>query len=51
MKKRILSLILALSMMISLFPVSALAQTPRRRDCGDGGGEWGDGRNCRNHYN
>lgn len=44
MKKRILSLVLALSMMISLFPVSALAQTP-------GGGEWGDGRNCRNHYN
>lgn len=28
MKKRILSLVLALSMMISLFPVSALAQTP-----------------------
>lgn len=28
MKKRILSLALALSMMISLFPVSALAQTP-----------------------
>lgn len=27
MKKRILSLVLALSMMISLFPVSALAQT------------------------
>lgn len=28
MKKRILSLVLVLSMMISLFPVSALAQTP-----------------------
>ena len=28
MKKRILGLVLALSMMISLFPVSALAQTP-----------------------
>ena len=28
MKKRILSLVLTLSMMISLFPVSALAQTP-----------------------
>lgn len=28
MKKRILSLVLALSMIISLFPVSALAQTP-----------------------
>ena len=28
MKKRILSLVLALSMMISLFPVSTLAQTP-----------------------
>ena len=28
MKKRILSLVLALSMMISLFPVSVLAQTP-----------------------
>ena len=28
MKKRMLSLVLALSMMISLFPVSALAQTP-----------------------
>lgn len=28
MKKRILSLVLALSMMISLFPVSALAQPP-----------------------
>ena len=28
MKKRILSLVLALGMMISLFPVSALAQTP-----------------------
>ena len=28
MKKRILSLVLALSMMISLFPVSALAQAP-----------------------
>ena len=28
MKKRILSLVLALSMMMSLFPVSALAQTP-----------------------
>lgn len=28
MKKRILSLVLALSVMISLFPVSALAQTP-----------------------
>ena len=28
MKKRILSLVLALSMVISLFPVSALAQTP-----------------------
>ncbi len=28
MKKRILSLVLALSMMISLFPVSAPAQTP-----------------------
>ena len=34
MKKRILSLVLALSMMISLFPVSALAQTP-----GGGGAE------------
>lgn len=31
MKKRILSLVLALSMMISLFPVSALAQTPGGR--------------------
>lgn len=31
MKKRILSLVLALSMMISLFPVSALAQTPAGR--------------------
>lgn len=30
MKKRILSLVLVLSMMISLFPVSALAQTPGR---------------------
>ena len=40
MKKRILSLVLALSMMISLFPVSALAQTPGG-DCGAGGGEWG----------
>lgn len=34
MKKRILSLVLVLSMMISLFPVSALAQTP-----GGGGAE------------
>ena len=31
MKKRILGLVLALSMMISLFPVSALAQTPAGR--------------------
>lgn len=31
MKKRILSLVLALSMMISLFPVSALAQNPAGR--------------------
>lgn len=42
MKKRILSLVLALSMMISLFPVSALAQPPRRSGCGAGGGEWDD---------
>lgn len=39
MKKRILSLVLALSMMISLF--SASTADPRRRDCGAGGGEWG----------
>ena len=43
MKKRILSLVLALSMMISLFPVSALAQAP-------GGGEWDDGRNHWEHH-
>ena len=51
MKKRILSLVLALSMMISLFPVSALAQTPGGGTAEMAEGEWGDGRNCRNHYN